>query len=176
MKRTGTLLSAMAVAIMAGNTPAFAQAHGAKAAIPATTVRESAFPETEVRVATVDPRVVLAGTLLVPESARNGTVVLMVTGTGNYVRDQVISGTPMFRRIAEDLAGAGVATLRLDVRGGGASTGPKATQSTTAERVQDMRAALRSLRSGEHGAIPSVGVLGHRARPQVRGGCQGREA
>lgn len=123
--------------------------------------------EVEVRIATDDPRVVLAGTLLVPESAQGGTVILMVTGTCDHIRDQIISGAPTFPLIAGDLADAGVATLRLDVRGAGAATGPKASQSTMAERVRDTCAALRWLRSGEPGTFEEIGILRHSAGPTI---------
>lgn len=113
----------------------------------------------EVRIATADPQVVLAGTLLVPAGA--DTAVLMITGSGGHVRDAVISGTPMFRVIAERLADAGIATLRLDDRGAGASTGPSARASTTAERVEDMRAALEWLHATELAQFSRVGLLGH---------------
>lgn len=115
----------------------------------------------EVRIATADPKVVLAGTLLTPATGVGGTAVLLITGSGGHRRDQIISGAPMFRWIAEDLAAAGVATLRLDDRGVDASTGPKVSQSTTADRVEDMRAALDWLRGRDAGHFASVGVLGH---------------
>lgn len=117
------------------------------------------IPRHEVRIATPDPEVVLAGTLLVPAGAE--TAVLMVTGSGGHPRDQVISGTPMFRVIAEHLAAAGVATLRLDDRGVGESTGPAARASTTADRVEDMRAALRWLQGTDLGRFSRIGLLGH---------------
>jgi uncharacterized protein len=64
--------------------------------------------------------------------------VLMITGSGDHPRDAVISGAPMFKMIAEDLAQAGIATLRLDDRGTAESTGPTTRQSTTADRLLDM--------------------------------------
>jgi pimeloyl-ACP methyl ester carboxylesterase len=159
MKKLTALPIVVAAAILVCVAPAHARVTSAQ---PAGAYRQGAS-EVEVSIATDDPRVVLAGTLLVPESAEGRTVVLMVTGTGNHLRDQVISGAPTFRLIAEELASAGVATLRLDVRGAGASTGPKATESTMAERVLDMCAALRWLRGGEQGAFEAVGILGHSA-------------
>jgi pimeloyl-ACP methyl ester carboxylesterase len=163
MKKLTALSIVVAAAILVCVAPAHARVTSAQpAGQPAGAYRQGAS-EVEVSIATDDPRVVLAGTLLVPESAEGRTVVLMVTGTGNHLRDQVISGAPTFRLIAEELASAGVATLRLDVRGAGASTGPKATESTMAERVLDMCAALRWLRGGEQGAFEAVGILGHSA-------------
>ncbi|MEA5445610.1 alpha/beta hydrolase [Gammaproteobacteria bacterium AB-CW1] len=115
----------------------------------------------EVRLSTPDPEVTLAGTLRLPDSARNGIVVLMITGSGDHKRDAIISGTPLFRLKAEALAAAGIASLRLDDRGTGESTGPSTRASTTADRVVDMRAALDWLRAGELAEFSRVGVIGH---------------
>jgi uncharacterized protein len=124
-------------------------------------VAEHKILEHEVRITTPDPDVTLAGTLLLPENANNGNVVLMITGSGDHKRDAIISGTPLFRLKAEALAAAGIASLRLDDRGTGESTGPSTRTSTTADRVVDMRAALDWLRAGELAEFSRVGVIGH---------------
>ncbi len=115
----------------------------------------------EVRITTPDPSVTLAGTLLVPEGAEGGTVMLMITGSGDHPRDAIISGAPLFRLQAEALASAGIATLRLDDRGTAESTGPTTRESTTADRVVDMRAALDWLRDGHIATFSQVGVIWH---------------
>ena len=117
--------------------------------------------EYEVKIHTPDTSVVLAGTLLVPEENYDGTVVLMITGSGNHSRDQVISGTPMFKILAEELADYGIASLRLDDRGTAASTGPTASESTTADRVEDMMAAMEWLHQKDLESFTNIGVLGH---------------
>jgi pimeloyl-ACP methyl ester carboxylesterase len=72
---------------------------------------------------------------------------LLITGNGPHTRDQVISGSPMFGMIADHLARRGLAVLRTDARGYGASTGPPDwEQYTTADRVEDNRAILAFLR------------------------------
>ena len=117
--------------------------------------------EHEVRIHTPDTSVVLAGTLLVPENNYDGKVVLMITGSGDHSRDQIISGTPMFKVLAEGLADAGIASLRLDDRGTAASTGPTTRESTTADRTEDMVAALEWLRKCDLAGFTRIGVLGH---------------
>jgi uncharacterized protein len=117
--------------------------------------------EYEVRIHTPDASVILAGTLLVPKETYDGTVVLMITGSGDHSRDQVISGTPMFKVMAEELAKKGIASLRLDDRGTEASTGPTTMESTTADRVEDMIAAIEWLRKGDVVKFNNIGVLGH---------------
>ncbi|HSJ25957.1 MAG TPA: alpha/beta fold hydrolase [Longimicrobiales bacterium] len=108
----------------------------------------------DVRIATPDPSVTLAGTLSLPGGRTGAPVVIFLTGSGDHSRDQVISGTPMFQVLAEHLLGAGFATLRLDDRGTGESTGPATTASTTADRVTDMTAAVAWMAgSGDAGSI-----------------------
>ncbi len=113
--------------------------------------------EREVSVP-VDEATTLAGTLRLPDGpARAG--VLMLTGNGHHVRDQMISGSPMFGQIAEALAERGVATLRLDAAGAGQSTGARTAH--FGERAPQMAAAVDLLaRQPELAGVP-LGLLGH---------------
>lgn len=113
----------------------------------------------EVRIATADPSVTLAGTLLLPDDAPAAPLAILITGSGNHVRDQVISGAPMFRQLAEGLLAAGIGSLRVDSRGSGESTGPKALDSAPMDRVADMRAVVRWARAEVPGA--RLGLVGH---------------
>ncbi|AOH37146.1 alpha/beta hydrolase [Luteimonas sp. JM171] len=117
--------------------------------------------ETEVSIPTADPAVVLAGTLLVPDGVERPPVAVLVTGTGNHTRDQVISRLPMFKVLAEELRAAGIASLRVDSRGSGGSTGPKALESTTPDRIEDTRAVVAWLRDAAHGPLGHIGLVGH---------------
>lgn len=121
----------------------------------------SGYHEHEVSIQTEDPDVVLAGTLTIPSENHNGSVVLMITGSGDHSRNQVISGKPMFKVIAGGLADSGIASLRLDDRGTASSTGPSTRESTTADRVDDMVAAMEWLLDCDIEEFNSVGVLGH---------------
>ncbi|MCC5855904.1 MAG: alpha/beta hydrolase [Idiomarina sp.] len=102
----------------------------------------AAHESIEIRVQTPDERVILAGTFVKPRAVEAGPVIIFVTGSGDHPRDGVISGTPMFKVLAETFADEGIASLRLDDRGTAESTGPNTTASTTADRVQDMIAAV----------------------------------
>jgi uncharacterized protein len=130
-------------------------------ALSATKPFQVRFIEHEVNIRTTNPEVTLAGTLLIPENNRTGKVVLLITGSGDHQRDQIISGTPMFREIAEGLALKGIASLRLDDRGTAGSTGPNTRESTTADRVEDMISAMEWLRQGHKEKFSTFGVLGH---------------
>src|SRR5690606_29525112 len=122
----------------------------------------------EVRIATADPSVTLAGTLLLPDDAPAAPLAILITGSGNHVRDQVISGAPMFRQLAEGLLAAGIGSLRVDSRGSGESTGPKALDSAPMDRVADMRAVVRWARAEVPGA--RLGLVGHSEGASIAAG------
>jgi len=113
--------------------------------------------ETPLRV-TVNEMTTLAGTLWMPDGTPRAAAV-MISGTGHHTRDQVISGMPMFRAIAEALAQRGVATLRFDESGVGESTGPRTEHFK--QRVTHVAAALDALRNRPELTGVPIGLLGH---------------
>jgi pimeloyl-ACP methyl ester carboxylesterase len=119
------------------------------------------YAEEEVRIQTPSPGVVLAGTLTVPTGKGPHPAALLIPGDGPHTRDQVISGSPMFRQIADHLTRHGLAVLRVDKRGVGKSRGPSPGDSTTAELAEDARASFAFLR--QHPAVDPerVGLIGH---------------
>ncbi len=91
----------------------------------------------------------LAGTLTHPAAAGPAPVVVTITGSGPEDRDEGIPGLPdyvPFRQLADTLARRGIAVLRLDDRGVGASGGTFAT-ATSRDFADDVRAALAYLRA-----------------------------
>jgi uncharacterized protein len=127
----------------------------------------------EVRIATPDPAVTLAGVLSKPQSGHGRALVVFFTGSGDHGRDQVISGTPMFALMADALLQSGFSTLRLDNRGTGESTGPTTRESTTGDRVTDMRAAVQWAAARDRGPIV---LLGHSEGAMVAAAVAAREA
>lgn len=117
------------------------------------------FPYTE-EVVTVDAGgdVTLAGTFVRPEGAGPFAAVLLLSGSGPQDRDESLFGHRPFAVIADALARAGVASLRLDDRGTGASTGDFAA-ATLDTHLADARAARGWLASRPE--VRDVGVLGH---------------
>jgi hypothetical protein len=110
----------------------------------------------------------LAGTLTLPASARGRVpAVVLITGSGPQDRDSAmpgLDGYAFFRQIADTLGRRGVAVLRLDDRGWGASTGDAAA-ATSADFADDVRAAVAYLRSR-----PEVNPAADRSRGAQRGG------
>lgn len=103
---------------------------------------------TALEVQVPGPAGKLAGTLTLPDRGRPPfPAVVTLTGSGAHHRDG--NRTPdhpyrPFRDIADALAGCGVATLRLDDRGVGSSTGD-ASAATAKDTAADAQAALRFL-------------------------------
>jgi uncharacterized protein len=106
----------------------------------------------------------LAGVLCVPEDAGRVPAIALLGGSGADTRDGDLEpGAPgTLRRIAHRLAGAGIATLRWDRRGFGASGG-RAQESDYDSDLEDALAALAWLRDRAEVDAGRVAVAGHSA-------------
>ncbi len=118
----------------------------------------------------------LAGVLCLPEDAsarRPAPAIVLLQGSGADTRDGDLEpgwppGTPdlpapgTLRRVAHRLAGAGVATLRYDRRGFGASGG-RAEDSHYGTDLEDALAAVAWLRAQDEIDLLRVGIGGHSA-------------
>ena len=107
----------------------------------------------------------LAGTLTLPKSASRThpvSAIVTITGSGPQDRDENIGlpGFRPFRQIADSLARRGIAVLRMDDRGTGASGGTF-KGSTSADFAEDVRAGLAYLRTRPEIRADHLGVLGH---------------
>lgn len=106
----------------------------------------------------------LAGTLTLPKGARGPVpAVVLVTGSGPQDRDSAIPPVPgyrPFRQIADTLSRRGIAVLRLDDRGTGASGGDP-SRATSADFADDVRAAVAYLRGRREVAPERIAVAGH---------------
>jgi len=107
----------------------------------------------------------LAGTLTLPKSASRKqpvSAIVTVTGSGPQDRDESIGleGFRPFRQLADALARRGIAVLRMDDRGFGASGGTF-KGSTSADFAEDVRAGLAYLRKRPEIRADRLAVLGH---------------
>ncbi len=107
----------------------------------------------------------LAGTLTLPRGASRARpvgAIVTVTGSGPQDRDENIGlqGFRPFRQLADSLARRGIAMLRMDDRGTGASGGTF-KGSTSADFAEDVRAGLAYLRTRPEIRTSRLGVLGH---------------
>lgn len=102
----------------------------------------------------------LAGTLWLPAADGKHPAVVVVSGSGPNDRDGHIRGFPAYRVIAEHLAGRGIATLLLDRRGVGGSSGDWRHE-TIRGRARDALAAIDWLAQHEEIDRRRIGLLGH---------------
>jgi dipeptidyl aminopeptidase/acylaminoacyl peptidase len=107
----------------------------------------------------------LAGTLTLPKGASRRkpvAAIVTITGSGPQDRDENIGlpGFRPFRQLADALARRGIASLRMDDRGTGASGGTF-KGSTSADFAEDVRAGLAYLRTRPEIRANRLALLGH---------------
>jgi len=103
---------------------------------------------------------VLAGTLTRPRGAGRVPAVVMITGISKHERNEGNPPFTPFRDIADVLGRAGIAVLRVDDRGVGASTGDF-DKATSFDEADDVRTELLWLRK-QPGIDPKrTGLVGH---------------
>ena len=121
------------------------------------------FNEDTVAVDYVDSQgnqVHLEGTLTYPKGGGRYPCLVLVSGSGQQNRDEEIFQHKPFLVLADYLASRGIAVLRYDDRGMGASTGD-AEHGTTALFSEDAEAMFRALKGNEHIDPARLGIGGH---------------
>lgn len=118
------------------------------------------YPYDEEPVAFESGDVVLAGTLTLPAGEGAFPGVLFITGSGPQDRDETILGHKPFLVLADRLTRAGFATLRIDDRGVGGSTGEDGLASYD-DLLGDVLAGLETLAAHPRVDPERVGLLGH---------------
>ncbi|MES2525270.1 MAG: alpha/beta fold hydrolase [Gemmatimonadota bacterium] len=107
----------------------------------------------------------LAGTLTRPVLNRTVAVVVTISGSGPQERDgrlAVVPGYAPFREIADTLARRGIATLRFDDRGVGASGGLESARSaTSADLADDVRSIIAWLKKRGDIDARNIVLAGH---------------
>jgi pimeloyl-ACP methyl ester carboxylesterase len=107
----------------------------------------------------------LAGTLTRPKGVARPPVVIAISGSGEQERDARlpgIDGYAPFRDIADTLGRRGIAVLRFDDRGVGASTGRETRAvATTADYANDVRALVNFVRTRKDLDTSRIVLLGH---------------
>ncbi len=118
------------------------------------------LPYKEEEVAFKNGDVTLAGTLTLPASQAPVPAVVLITGSGPQNRDEEIFGFKPFRLIADHLGRNGVAVLRYDDRGVGASTG-SINEGTTEDFAKDALAGVAFLKTRPAIDPKRIGLCGH---------------
>jgi len=102
----------------------------------------------------------LGGTLTLPEDSGPFPAMVLVSGSGSQNRDEEIFGHKPFKVIADALTRKGIAVLRYDDRGVGASEGSLAG-ATSADNATDALAAFQYLSGRIDIDSGKIGILGH---------------
>lgn len=122
-----------------------------------------AAPYRSQEVVMPNPRaneVVLAGTLTLPPGPGPFPAVVLISGSGAQDRDETMFGHKPFAVLADYLSRRGIAVLRYDDRGFGASSG-NFEKATSADFAQDANAAFAYLRVRPEIDPRTIGFAGH---------------
>lgn len=121
------------------------------------------FPYSSEDVSYSNPNaagVELAGTLTKPNTSSPVPAVLLISGAGPQDRDETIAGHKPFLVLADYLTRRGVAVLRFDDRGTGASTG-NFKDATTKDFASDAEAGFHYLMTRPDLDHKHIGLIGH---------------
>lgn len=118
------------------------------------------YREEEVAIVNRAADVTLGGTLTMPAGEGPFPAAVLLTGSGAQDRDEAMAGHRPFLVLADRLARAGIAVLRLDDRGVGKSTGRFAA-ATMRDFVSDAETAIEYLRDRREIDRRRIGLVGH---------------
>lgn len=121
------------------------------------------FPYQVEPVVFANPRagIRLAGTLTYPDGRGPFPAVVLIAGSGPSDRDETLFGHKPFWVLADYLTRRGIAVLRYDKRGIGASTG-NAAIATMEEYTDDALAGVEYLKARKDVAdLAHIGLIGH---------------
>jgi pimeloyl-ACP methyl ester carboxylesterase len=131
---------------------------------PQEPLKKKNYTEEEVFFENKADGITLAGTLALPKDAeymQNGCpAVVLISGSGPHDRNAAAYGHKPFAVIADYLADNGIASLRYDDRGTGASSGSFQAY-TTEDFSRDAAAAAQYLKSRKEISGNNIGLAGH---------------
>ncbi len=102
----------------------------------------------------------LSGTFTNPNGTKKFPAVVLISGSGPQNRNEELAGHRPFLVLSDYLTRNGIAVLRFDDRGTGASTGNFAT-ATTSDFATDVEAAVRYLKTRPDVDVSKIGLIGH---------------
>jgi dienelactone hydrolase len=121
---------------------------------------DGAYTATDVRIPAPEGHV-LAGTLTLPAHARGRRpAIVLISGISKHERNHGQPPLVVFRDIADALGRVGIAALRVDDRGVGASTGDYASATTLTE-AKDVHTEVAWLRARKDVDPRRVAVVGY---------------
>ncbi len=113
-----------------------------------------------IKFGNTQDKIVLAGTLTLPEKYGNFPVVILISGSGPQNRDEELLGHKPFLVLADHLTKNGIAVLRFDDRGTAESTGDFKT-ATSLDFATDVEFAIKYLQARKEINKNQIGLIGH---------------
>jgi len=114
----------------------------------------------EVKFENTKDKIVLAGTLTLPEKSGKFPAVILISGSGPQNRDEELLGHKPFLVLSDYLTTNGIAVLRFDDRGTAKSTGDF-KNATTFDFATDVEYAIKYLQTRKEINKNSIGLIGH---------------
>jgi len=118
------------------------------------------YEEEEVTYENKKAGVRLAGTLTLPRAKPPFPAAILITGSGPQDRNETVFGHRPFLVLADYLTRRGIATLRVDDRGVGGSTGDP-SRATSEDFAEDVLAGIEYLKSRKEIDSRKIGLIGH---------------
>lgn len=100
------------------------------------------------------------GTLTIPKGKKKYPLAILISGTGQHDRNYTYMGRQSFTVLADYLAKNGIASLRVDDRGYGKTTGDF-ENATTGDFANDVEEQIAYLKSDKNIDPSFIGVIGH---------------
>lgn len=100
------------------------------------------------------------GTLTIPQGKKKYPLAILISGTGQHDRNYTYMGREFFTVLADELARKGIASLRVDDRGIGKTSG-NFKESTTGDFADDVDAQIAYLKSDKNIDASHIGLIGH---------------
>ena len=118
------------------------------------------YKQEEVNYENKDAGISLVGTLTLPSGGAPFPVVLLISGSGPQDRNETVFNHRPFLILADYLTRQGIAVLRADDRGVGASTGDF-SQATSEDFASDALAGIAYLKTRKEIKPEQIGLIGH---------------
>ncbi|MDR2834607.1 MAG: alpha/beta fold hydrolase [Bacteroidales bacterium] len=118
------------------------------------------YYEEEVFIKNKKDKIILAGTLTLPQKEGKFPAVILISGSGPQNRNEEIIGHKPFLVISDFLTRNGIAVLRFDDRGIGKSKG-NFSKATTYDFSNDVEAIFKYLQKRKEIIKNKIGLIGH---------------
>jgi pimeloyl-ACP methyl ester carboxylesterase len=123
-------------------------------------VGESLYRSEQATYQNLGAGITIGGTITIPQGAGPFPAIILISGSGPQDRNETVFGHRPFMVLADNLTQRGIAVLRVDDRGVGATQGDL-SQSTSRDLADDVRAGIEFLKTRPDIDPKRIGLLGH---------------